>query len=296
MKEIDFKDRVPTHPGRVKLTPVAGAENTYTMERADEPMVAGTPIDKALFNSIIQSRLTGRYYEPQAQNKTVEGGVTATVNPIPTTWTDISDTQSVSGGYEALASGTSRNHGGRPFRAFDGNTSTEFSSYASSGEEYLTIKLPAALTVYTMSVRCSRTPDNYDKESYKIYGSNNNSTWTLLATATIGKQSAVDVTISQPGSYQYYKITPNTVGNSISVYEWAITSYQTPTYTISYTVPEFPAKWTQGQRATIGMPNNIDTVGVVSDTINGITVNTILQANKRYELRYNGSTFDAKEV
>lgn len=41
-----MKDRVPTYPGRVKLTPVAGQENTYDMERADSPVQEGTPLNK----------------------------------------------------------------------------------------------------------------------------------------------------------------------------------------------------------------------------------------------------------
>ena len=42
-----MKDRVPLYPGRVKLVPVAGQENTYDMVRADEPQMEGTPINKA---------------------------------------------------------------------------------------------------------------------------------------------------------------------------------------------------------------------------------------------------------
>ena len=42
-----MKDRVPTYPGRVRLIPVAGQENTYDIVRADEPQQEGTPINKA---------------------------------------------------------------------------------------------------------------------------------------------------------------------------------------------------------------------------------------------------------
>ena len=50
---IEVLDRVPTHPGRVKLIPVAGQANTYDMVRADDPIVVGTPINKLLFDSIV---------------------------------------------------------------------------------------------------------------------------------------------------------------------------------------------------------------------------------------------------
>ena len=42
-----MKDRIPTYPGRVKLTPVAGQENVYDLVRMDEPTEVGTPLDKA---------------------------------------------------------------------------------------------------------------------------------------------------------------------------------------------------------------------------------------------------------
>lgn len=49
---IEVKDRVPTYPGRVIMTPVAGQANTFDMTRADEPTENGTPVNKVLFDSI----------------------------------------------------------------------------------------------------------------------------------------------------------------------------------------------------------------------------------------------------
>ena len=49
---IKWVDRVATHPGRVQLTPVQGQTNIYDMERADEPTVAGTPINAANLNAM----------------------------------------------------------------------------------------------------------------------------------------------------------------------------------------------------------------------------------------------------
>lgn len=42
-----MKDRIPLYPGRVKLVPVAGEENTYDLVRADQPSQAGTPLNKS---------------------------------------------------------------------------------------------------------------------------------------------------------------------------------------------------------------------------------------------------------
>ena len=44
MIEKTFLDRVPTYPGRVKLTPVSGQANTYDMVRADSPTVEGSDL------------------------------------------------------------------------------------------------------------------------------------------------------------------------------------------------------------------------------------------------------------
>lgn len=42
-----MQNREPTYPGRVTLTPVSGLANTYDMDRADQPLQPGTPLNKA---------------------------------------------------------------------------------------------------------------------------------------------------------------------------------------------------------------------------------------------------------
>lgn len=49
---IRVVDRVPTFPNRIKITREDGTSEYVTWERADEPTVVGTPINKALFDSI----------------------------------------------------------------------------------------------------------------------------------------------------------------------------------------------------------------------------------------------------
>lgn len=41
-----MQDRIATYPGRVRLTPVTGETDVYDLERADEPIQSGTPINK----------------------------------------------------------------------------------------------------------------------------------------------------------------------------------------------------------------------------------------------------------
>jgi hypothetical protein len=49
---IDVFDRVPGKPTRIKLIRADGTEEIVTWERADEPVEPGTPINRALFESI----------------------------------------------------------------------------------------------------------------------------------------------------------------------------------------------------------------------------------------------------
>ena len=50
---LEFSDRVPQKPGRVKITPENGAAYYATMERADEPIVEGTPLNAKNFNEMV---------------------------------------------------------------------------------------------------------------------------------------------------------------------------------------------------------------------------------------------------
>lgn len=67
-----MKDRIPKYPGRVKLTPVSGAANTYDMVRADEPEREGTPLNAetllkeetaALYNLPVEEQFPDRAFE-----------------------------------------------------------------------------------------------------------------------------------------------------------------------------------------------------------------------------------------
>ena len=50
---LEFKDRVPQKPGRVKITPEEGTTFYATLERADEPIEVGTPLNAQNFNEMV---------------------------------------------------------------------------------------------------------------------------------------------------------------------------------------------------------------------------------------------------
>lgn len=293
MIETEIIDRVPLYPGRITLDPVEGKENTWDMKRADEPTVPGTPLNKATFESFIHSRLTGRYYEMEA-TKTVLSTAEGTTTPVPTSWNDVTTTAANSGGYSISASG-SADSSVTPDRAFDGVTGTSWRS-SSGTTAWLRLDLPSGITVNKMKIAFIQ------RESYStttmLQGLNTSGTWTnLLTISQPSSTSLIEYTISNPTDYKAYRLYFTFSATAdITVYEWQISSWKTATYRYNYSITEgVPATWTSGQKITVLVPDS-STAGVTENTLNGVTVNTILQPNKRYELVYNGTAFDAKEV
>ena len=101
-------DRVPTYPGRVKMTPVSGQTNVYDMTRADSPVEVGTPINKALFDQKAYT-LTGGvtvYVSTSGSDVTGDGTQTA---PYATVQKAVDSLPKCLGSYHAqidIAAGT----------------------------------------------------------------------------------------------------------------------------------------------------------------------------------------------
>lgn len=293
MQEVNFKDRVPTYPGRVVLTPVEGETNTFDLVRADEPTEAGTPLDKATFNSIIHSRLTGRFYQ-LAVSRNVLSASTSTVDLIPASgWVENSYTDFVSGSYKLTSSYP--DYPNLPPRAFDNSTTSYFAAESDSGETWIAVDLGTRILVTKLSV-CWFSYD-YDYFRVSFQGSNNGTSWTEIANTTGNRETPTDWTFSNTTEYSMYRLVFNqSTENTMRLYDWSFTGWGVNTYKNVFTTDGLPAFWTKGQRLMIETPANVNTVGVMSNTLNGVTVNTILQPGKRYELIYNGTAFDAKEV
>lgn len=291
MIEKEILDRVPMNPGRITLLPVAGMENTFDMARADDPSVVGTPINKATLDSIIFSRLTGRYYEPSVV-RTQTGALSGIqVNPIPESgWTNATEYGAKNGGYELITPNPYSND--LSTNIVDGNSSTYWLSEHITNP-YIIVKFPDPIIIAKLIVNVSLS--NGDSAAYTISGSNDNTTWTKLLTVTFQSYDDKKLTLASPGEYMYYKLSVAATQN-LNVYTFAVAEYSVKSYVNTFTVEKFPEIWTKGQRATIEIPGTASGVGVTENTLNGIKINTILQAGKRYELTYNGTSFDAKGV
>lgn len=294
MIEKNIVDRVPTHAGRIKLFPVPNNPNVFDMERADEPTVAGTPIDKATLDSIIQSRLTGRFYTPSV-SKVIRTQQTLTTNPVPSSGWILDSTQKkgTSGGYTVEVDSLYGSY--TPEKALDGNMDTE---YRSNGESVVTFKLsfPAAIKITRFKI--ALRADNYTRAiKTDFQGSNNGTTWTTLFTTTEKPDDLKEYTLTSTGEYTQYRLQFTASETGVNVYSFEVSGYEVTTYRNEFGIKDgVPVTWDTGQIILIHTPANANGFSVTENTFNGIRVNTILQGGRRYELRYNGSTFDAKEV
>lgn len=297
MQEVNFKDRIPTYPGRITLEPVEGAVNTYTMKRADAPTEPGTPLDKATFNSITQSRLTGRYYPLTVTREVYMSLPLDGVLPSVGGWTvDSTGKVATKNLYRIEASSISVSDYSIE-KSVDGKDETSWSS-ADGTLHTFTMQMPYQIKATSLRVSIGRAGTASFK--WQLRGSNDNATWVNL-TPEMDYTSEINVLISSPGDYSYYQMRfvlgSYSSGQQSRAYikEIALRDITVNTYNNVITAEGMPATWTKGQRVTIQMPE-LSTYVTAANTFMGITCNTVLQSNKRYELVYNGSTFDAKEV
>ena len=292
MKEVNFRDRVANHPGRITLIPVAGKADTYDMKRADDPIEVGTPLDKATFNSIVYSRLTGRYYPLTAASVVYDTAV-STVSPIPkSTWKLNGLTEATSGNYKISASSVSVSDYSVE-KATDGNIETSWSSADGTAHTF-TIQLPIALEVRKVKLKLGRTGTS--SYTTKIQGSTNGKDWTDLLTISEVPSELAEYTLAYTGDYTYYRLN-FTRGSSSRVYIFAVefSEYANNTRINIFTNEDMPAVWEVGQRVLVQTPE-MQMASVIANIFNGIACNTVMQGSKRYELTYNGKSFDAKEV
>lgn len=296
MKEKNIVDRVPTHVGRIKLTPVAGQTDVFDMVRADEPTVEGTPLDKATFDSIIQSRLTGRFYEPIAIRTQDSSYIGLTVSPLPTSgWIYSTENRNkASNGTYTVEVDSDHNTSSQ--RAADAFTSTGWRNVGGT-EAWLQIYHAQPLKVKKIVFEIEATSPNNLSE-IKILGSTNGSAWTTLYShTTVVVDSLLEYPLSSVGDYNYYKIVITSEShNIITIKSLRYSLYDIGYYHCDFVADKMPVEWDKGQRVTLYIPPSINTLSVTRNTFNGVTVNTMLQSGRHYELRYNGSTFDAKEV
>jgi hypothetical protein len=127
--------------------------------------------------------------------------VTPTSTPTPTPVATATPTPMLLSQGKTITSSTNST-GGEPTKANDGNTGTWWCASSAAFPQWLKVNLGAAHPLANVETIF------YASETwkYKVEGSNNDSTWTMLKDNTAGIVTG-DVTDSISGSYQYVRIT-----------------------------------------------------------------------------------------
>lgn len=81
-----MKDRIPTYAGRIRLTPVDGQDGLFDMERADEPLEEGTPLNA----TVLLSEEVSERYELD-EDSTPSDAFLAIADKIDETFSSIED-------------------------------------------------------------------------------------------------------------------------------------------------------------------------------------------------------------
>lgn len=292
MKEVTFYDRVPTYPGRMILSPVSGQANTYDMVRADSPRVEGTPLDKATFESVVHSRLNGRYYSPSV-TKSVESEITnLTVNPIPTSWQAADSSHSSFEAWEISASSAST----PPHYAVNGATNNGWQS----GEgitHSIALNTGGTLKVKKMRIDCGAVSQSIN--TMTIQGSNNGQSWDNLLSVSSPSAAATEYILASPAYYSRYRLVFEMSYQTgiVIVRAWAFTQHDITTYKNALSIADgVPSSWTELQIITFRTPDDLSTLGVVSNTLNGYPVNVILNPARLCKAIFSANTFIAQEV
>ncbi len=114
-----MRDRIPTYAGRVKLTPVSIQDNIYDMERADEPLEEGTPLNKnTLLGESVEQKLG------LGEEATPSDALEATLNKIDNLSKEFDEklsekAPSYSYGMEDLVAGTSELETGKLYFVYE---------------------------------------------------------------------------------------------------------------------------------------------------------------------------------
>lgn len=185
----------------------------------------------------------------------------------------------------------------------------QLSPRQTSGELWLSF--PIAIKINSIQLNFSYGSNkNSTNHIVKIYGINDNNSSDLLCDyirkGVSASESYVDQNfiLNSNDYYQKYKIefsfpsaSTSSVYNCFVFSILKITDYTLPnnTHQINYVCNEIPTQLFNNQKFYIQTPN-LNNYIPQNNTINSINCNTILQPNKRYELLYNKTSFDAKEV
>jgi hypothetical protein len=211
-------------------------------------------------------------------------------NPIPTSWQQIvAGTEYQSGNYKIKASAYASGY--EVYKAFDGVSGTSWRT-PSGTQHTLVLELPEEILIDKVHMQFNIQ----GTAEISLQSSSNGTTWTPEADINAQVSYNAEVVLDNAPRTKYLRILVNASSAvTFTLQSFSIVDYTVYTIGASFTINGLP-KLAHGQMVLVQTDPTHDATGVVSNTVNEITVNSILQANKRYELMYHTTYFTAKEV
>jgi hypothetical protein len=114
-----------------------------------------------------------------------------------------------------------------PANAFDGNPNTKYLNFDKQNAG-VTVQLNSGRVITKFTITTANDAVERDPTSYKLYGSNDGSTWVLISEGSLSLSDtrfsvSGDITVANTNAYSYYFIKfpsiKNNVGNSVQVAE-----------------------------------------------------------------------------
>lgn len=210
-------------------------------------------------------------------------------NPIPTSWEPVIEGMKYQNGpYVINASRYETN--GEAFKAVDGSETTCWTANLIMGAS-LDITMVSHMLIDGMFI-------NYTAPSsavLEIQHSVNGYDWITDKTITNHVSGRTNITLGG-NTAKYWRLNFSASGNTeVKVYGWGLFDYTLSELEATYTISNLPTL-VDGQIILVKIPPEYDASGVVSNTLNGVTINSILQADRTYELTYHVTHYTAKEV
>lgn len=241
--------------------------------------------------SAINEVFSGSIAKTPTRTISVASSQTLFVDPIPTSWQQVvAGTQYQSGGYKITASGYASGY--EVYKAFDDTVGTSWRT-PSGTQHTLILELPEEILIDKVHLQF----DVQGTATVSLQSSSDGGTsWTTEASVNANASYNADIVLDNAPRIKYLRILVNASSAvTFTLQAFEIVDYIVYTLNASFTLSNLTTL-VNGQVVLVQIDPTHDATGVVSNTLNGVPVRSILQAGKRYELTYYTTYFTAKEV
>jgi hypothetical protein len=229
---------------------------------------------------------------PRTPSRTIVPGSSQslTSNPIPTSWEqEILGTKYRSGGYVITASGYASGY--EVYKAFDETSGTSWRT-PSGTQHTLVLELPEEILIDKLHMQFNIQ----GTAVISVQSSSNGTSWVTEADVSTAISYNADVVLDNAPRTKYLRVLINAdTAVTFTLQSFRIADYTVTTRSASFILDNMPTLM-EGQIISVQIDPTHDATGITSNTLNGISVRSILQAGRRYELMYHTTYYTVREV